>query len=280
MRRRDGRRVKVTEVDPTYMVACHVMADRVDAQNMITVHIPIDPMSRYIREKQKEGITVSHLGLVIAAYVRTCAEFKKLNYFVVNKNIYFRNELTVGMVVLKPGDTDGTMNKMHLAFTDTIFDIQRKMEEYIEQNRGEGETNSTDKMVTKLLGFPGLLRIGVKIFKWMDKHGMLPKKIIDASPFHCSMSISNLASIRTNHIYHHCYNFGTTSMFITMGNLVEVPKRRFDGIEMEKCLPLGITMDERICSGSYFAAAFQKMRLYLTNPHLLEGEIDFPLHSK
>lgn len=280
MRRRDGRRVKVTECDPTYMVACHIMTERVDAQNMITLHIPIDPMSRYIRQKQKEGITVSHLALVIAAYVRCCAEFKKLNYFVVNRRIYCRNELTVGMVVLKPGDTDGTMNKMHLDFTDTIFDIERKMEEYIQQNRGEGETNSTDKLVSKLLSIPGLLRVGAGILKWMDKHGMLPKKIIDASPFHCSMSISNLASIRTNHIYHHCYNFGTTSMFITMGNLVEVPKRRFAGIEMEKCLPLGVTMDERICSGSYFAAAFQKMRLYLTNPELLEKEPDFPLFSK
>ena len=35
-------------------------------------------------------------------------------------------------------------------------------------------------------------------------------------------------------------------------------------------MPLGVTMDERICSGSYFAVAFRKMKYYLKNPELLE----------
>ena len=90
------------------------------------------------------------------------------------------------------------------------------------------------------------------------------------SPFHNSLCISNLASIRTNHIYHHCYEFGTTSVFITMGNLREVPRRSGGEVVFERCIPLGVVMDERICSGSYFALAFRKIRKYLRNPELLE----------
>ena len=82
--------------------------------------------------------------------------------------------------------------------------------------------------------------------------------------------ISNLASIRTNHIYHHIYEFGTTSMILTMGNSREVPKRKGGEIVFEKCMPIGVVMDERIASGSYFAIAFRRLKQYLRNPELLE----------
>ena len=82
----------------------------------------------------------------------------------------------------------------------------------------------------------------------------------------------NLASIRTNYIYHHVYNFGTTSMLLTMGNIEEVPRRKKDEIVFERCIPMGLVMDERICHGSYYAIAFRRFAEYLENPSLLEGE--------
>ena len=99
---------------------------------------------------------------------------------------------------------------------------------------------------------------------------MLPKKIIDISPFHISAVVTNLASIRTNHIYHHVYDFGTTSLALAMGNLREVPKRVKGEIVFERCMPIGLVMDERIASGSYFALAFRKFSKLLENPELLE----------
>ena len=110
----------------------------------------------------------------------------------------------------------------------------------------------------------------MNLFKFLDKHGLLTKSIIDASPFHNSLVISNLASIRTNHIYHHIYDFGTTSEILTMGNTREVAKRRGGEIVYEKCMPFGIVMDERICSGYHFAIAFRRMQQYLSDPELLE----------
>lgn len=109
------------------------------------------------------------------------------------------------------------------------------------------------------------------IIKWADKHGLLPKSLLDASPFHTSLVVSNLASIRTNHIYHHCYDFGTSSIVVTMGNTIEVPRSSSAGIQFDKCIPLGVVMDERICSGSYFAQVFKRMEAYLANPELLES---------
>ena len=267
--RADGKRIK--NADPMYTVAAYIMDKRVDSIIMITIDIPVDPIKEYLNEKRKQGINLSHMAVVLAAYIRTLGEFPELNRFVVNKKIYQRNEVAVGLVVLKAGQVDlGTMSKMYFNENNTIFEVNDIINKYVEENRETPDNNSTEKLIKVLLSVPGILPVGVAIFKWLDKHGLLPKSIIDASPFHMSLGITNLASIRTNHIYHHCYEFGTTSIFMAMGNTREVPKRKGDEVVFEKCMPIGVTMDERIASGSYFAIAFRRMRHYLRNPELLE----------
>lgn len=267
--RADGKRLK--NIDPMYTVASYIMNKRTDAMNMITVDVPIEPIQRFLNEKRKDGIAMSHMAVILAAYIRTVAEYPELNRFIVNKKPYARNELAVGMVVLKAGNAEhGTMSKMYFDRSNTVFDVNRIIDEYVESNRYEAENNGTEKIIKFLLSVPGILPVGVAFFKFLDKHGLLPKAIIDMSPFHMSLGISNLASIRTNHIYHHCYEFGTTSVFITMGNSREVPKRKGDEIIFEKCMPLGVVMDERIASGAYFAMAFRRLSHYLRHPELLE----------
>lgn len=270
----DGKKIKVESVE--YAITPHIMSERNDALNLIEVDIPAEPIQDYLNAKRKEGIKISHLAVIIAAYTRMIGQFPQVNRFIVNKNVYARNEFNVAMVVLKAGQMDnGTMSKVNFDPEDTIFEVNEKITAYIDTNKNAESENSTDKLAKTLLSIPGLLRIGVNVLKWMDKHGLLPRSIIDASPFHSSLTISNLASIRTNHIFHHIYNFGTTGVLITMGNSREVPKRKLDGeIEFEKCIPFGVVMDERICSGSYFAMAFRQFRKYLKNPELLEVKPD------
>ncbi len=38
----------------------------------------------------------------------------------------------------------------------------------------------------------------------------------------------------------------------------------------EKCIPMGIVMDERVCSGSQYVVASRKLLNYLKHPELLE----------
>ena len=268
--RADGKRLKNT--DPMYRVAAYIMDKRYDAMNMITLDIPVDPIQSYLNEKRKSGVNLSHMDVLISAYLHTVAEFPALNRFIVNKKPYIRNELAVSMVVLKSGDAGhGTMSKMYFQPENTIFKVHDIIDKYVTENREEPENNGTEKIIKFLLSFPGVLPLGVGLFKLLDRYGLLPKSIIDMSPFHNSLVISNLISIRTNHIYHHIYEFGTTSLMITMGNLREVAKRKGDEIIFERCMPLGVVMDERICSGSYFAMAFRRMKQFLKNPSLLEA---------
>ena len=266
--RKDGRKIRT--IDPMYKLISHIMVHRCDAMNMIELTVQQDPIRKYIRRKKDEGYTFSHLAVILAAYVRTVAEYPFLNRFVVNKTLYARNELTVGMVVLKPGETEGTMNKMYFKPDMTIYQVQEVLDEYINTNRGSGKTNSTDKLMATLLSIPGLARFGINIIRWMDWHGLLPKSVIDASPFHCSMTITNLASIGTNYIFHHVYNFGTTSMIMAMGNTRDDPVKRHGEIVFDKVIPIGLVMDERIADGALFALACRKLQAILQDPSILE----------
>ena len=268
--RADGKRLRHT--DPMYRIVPHIMKKRSDSLNNITLDIPLEPIDKYIRQKKKEGISISHMAVILAAFNRTVCDYPALNRFVVNKRVYARKEVAIGMVVLKSGNSGSeTMNKIFLQPEDTILDVNRRINEYVDASRDQKQKNSTDKLINFLVRLPGLLRATVAILKWMDWHNMLPKGIINASPFHTTMVFTNLASIRTNYIHHHVYDFGTTSMIMAAGNAREVPRRNRDGeIEHEKCLPLGLVMDERIATGYYFSQAFRKMKEYFNDPSLLE----------
>ena len=266
--RADGKRVKAP--DAMYAIVPYIMNKRYDAMNMITVRFPYQPVHDYIKRKRKEGVSLSHMAVLLAAYLRVAAEFPLLNRFVVNKKIYARNSYTISMVIMRPGDEEGTMTKVDLEPTDTIFDVNRKMNAFIDKNKAGVGSNSTDRLMKILLGIPGLVNVGIGLFKLMDRFGLLPKALIQASPFHASLCISNLASIRTGHIYHHCYEFGTVSLFITIG-IPEKQLEMVDGVPKEvRYMPLGIVMDERICSGHYFSRVFRRLSSYMDDPSLLE----------
>ena len=99
---------------------------------------------------------------------------------------------------------------------------------------------------------------------------MLPKSIIEASPFHTSVFLTNVGSLGIDAIYHHIYNFGTTSMFFAMGRKKKSYVYEDDEIRQEKCITLAFVGDERICDGYYYASSFKALTRYLKHPELLE----------
>lgn len=48
-----------------------------------------------------------------------------------------------------------------------------------------------------------LLKFAINTIMFLDKHGMLPKAVIKASPFHTSAFLTNVASLGIDAIYHH-----------------------------------------------------------------------------
>jgi len=253
-----------------YTLAPYFMRNRSDAQNAITVTVPYENVHNYVLDARKKGIKISHLTVMIAALVRTVSEFPELNRFVSNSKIYAHNELKIAMVVLRPADNNPSMGKMKFDLYDTIFDVNDKIDAFINENNKSTSNTKVDQLFKTLVSCGPLMRFTLGTLRGLDKIGLLPKSIIDLSPFHGSFVFTNLASIRTNHIYHHVYDFGTMGMVIAMGNNIDAPKKKKGEIVLEKQIPLGIVMDERLADGHLYAKAFAAIERYLKDPTLLE----------
>ena len=133
------------------------------------------------------------------------------------------------------------------------------------------EGNATTQTAKKFNALPDFLfRWALGLCRWADKHGLLGKKLIHASPFHTSCFITNLKSIKLGHIYHHLYNFGTTAMFFSMGKeKMEPYVENNKELKIGKFLTLGISMDERIADGFYYGKSLKLLEDLMTNPDSL-----------
>jgi len=280
--RADGKRVD--NIDPMYKLAPYFMRERNDATNSITVKLPYDAVHQYKIDLRKRGHDVSHMAIILAAYVRVICEYPQMNRFIINSKFYAHNDFTIGMVVLRPDGADPSMDKMTIDLDSNIFEVNDIINTFVEKNNKADSENNGDKAFKMILRFPGLVRIGMGALRWADKHGLLPGAIIRLSPFHNSLVFTNLASIRTNEIYHHIYNFGSTGVVIAMGNTTTEAVLEKGQIVMKKFIPLGITMDERIACGSSFARAFERLQHLLKHPEELEQhpeeiKVDFPFET-
>nr|WP_326215693.1 hypothetical protein [uncultured Oscillibacter sp.] len=271
--RQDGTRVK--NLTPIMQALPYIMPRRFDAQNWASDYVDEEIMKQYIRQKRREGHSVTHMSVLAAAYYKAALEHPKVNYFVMNRKIYKRNHFCFSFVILKTradGTPDETTLKIFLEPEDTVFTISRKIKEHIDRNLQAAHNNRTDRFANFAFRVPGLARLVFGLAYHLDLHGLLPRKIIDLSPFHTSLFITNLASINTSYIFHHCYEFGTTSVFICMGKPVLDPLAGPGS--RKKLMPLGVVMDERVATGIEYSRFFAAFSRYLKNPEVLETPLD------
>lgn len=278
-KRPDGRILK--ELDPMQQIMPYIMKERSDSMNMFEDTFACEPWDTYIKEKAEQSIKINYMHIFIAAIVRIIALRPQLNRFVMNGRIYARPKIWVSFVVhptLQDGST-GTTIKLCFEGTESIFEIAKIIDDAIEkETTGRVGENDTDKLMRVLMKWiPGpLIKIVINTLMWMDKHNLLPKFIIELSPFHTSFFITNLKSLGINHVFHHTYNFGTTGLFFAMGKEKMIPEVEKGEIVARKHMGYGLVSDERFCDGLYFALSLRQLKKFMKNPSLLE----IPLEKK
>ena len=271
-RRADGRRVK--KLDPIVQMTPYLMPMRCDAQVFLEHKADYEKLSRYIVQKSREGQKVTFMQILVAAYVRAISRNPEVNRFIFNKQYYSRNNCSVSYTVLKdPQDTGSNETTVRILFdlTDTLFDVRDRMNAAVEASRATEDGDFVIRLASALLGVPGLATLVVSVVELLDRYGIAPKVLLRELPFYSGMFITNNGSIGLHHPWHHIYNFGDVSLFIGMGTLVKEAFVENDGrVRMRRWLPLGITADERVCSGAHYAQFFFDIMHLLDNPEELE----------
>lgn len=271
--RKDGRLLR--SLDPFYNFIPYIMAQKNDACNLFSDSVEITEADRWLREKRKEGYKgIGYLHLFIASFVRVVSQRPALNRFVCGRRIYARNNIEVVLTVRRGMTAEAGETTIKAVFDpfDTVFDVYHKMTEKIDEIKYGEEDNNTEQVASALTKLPRfILRFAIWVLKVMDYYGIIPQSLLDASPFHGSMIITDLGSLGIGPVYHHLYNFGTLPLFVAFGNKRKTYELEKDGtVAHRKYIDYRVNTDERICDGLDYAQGFKAFKLYLRQPELLE----------
>ena len=270
--RPDGKRLK--KLDPIVQITPYLMPMRCDAQVFLEHRADYEKMNRYIAQKSREGQKVTFMQILVAAYVRAVSQHPEVNRFIFNKQYFARNNCSVSYTVLKdPQDPDSNEDTVRILFdlTDTIFDVRDRMNDAVEKSRAAEDGGFVIKLARGLLAVPGLATLIVGLVRLLDRYGIAPGILMQELPLYSGLYVTNNGSIGLHHPLHHIYNFGNVSLFFGMGSILKEAVVEAEGkARMRRVLPVGITADERVCSGAHYAAFFFDVIHLMDHPEELE----------
>ena len=210
------------------------------------------------------------------ALAKTIYNRPYLNRFIVNGHFYDRNEVTLSFVA-KTEFTDEAnelFTVMRVDSKDNVNTISTKIAGDVKKIR-KNEGSNTDDFIDKMGNLPKfLVKMIVGLVRFLDNHDWLPSSLTKGSIYHSTVLLSNLGSIHCGGIYHNLTNFGTNSIVVTIGEIKENVKVIDGKIVNNYTCQFGVTLDERIADGVYFAKCVNLLEYILDNPSLLEGNVD------
>ena len=273
--RRAGRRLRTLQ--PMSYVTPYIMKVRADAQNHFEDVIDITNIEHYLDKKRREGYTdMTLLHVLIAGYVRVVAERPGLNRFIAGQRIFARDKIECVMTIKKELSLESpdTCIKVEFDPRDNIYNVYKKFQKTA--LAAVNETTDFDNTARTLIKLPGLvLRGAVAFLRFLDYIGLLPKALLNVSPFHGSMIITSMGSLGIPAIYHHLYDFGNLPIFISYGSIFSADAIKRDGTrERHHFVTLKVVTDERICDGYYYASAFKRLKRYLQHPEILDETLE------
>lgn len=279
--RADARYIR--DVSGLTTIMLHLMPRRTESEVYLSDKLDATELVKFIERKNAEHdnykTTIFHcFAFAVARMVR---ERPKMNRYVQGRRMYERDEISLSftakrrfaddaeesLMVVVPKDEDTIDEFSHLIYGDVR-----------EMRKSEHSTGGIDAVVDNFAKIPRLvLMFVIKIIRWLDFWGRVPKGIKDGDTNYTSVLLSNLGSIQGPAVYHHLNNYGTNSIMITIGTLHKEEIVLPDGTrQVRDVLDIGATLDERIADGFYFVRSLKLVKYIFAHPELLDRPLGEP----
>ncbi len=271
--RRDGKLVKTSGFSRFWY---WLKPRRSENEVYISREIDVTNLVKYMKEKKKENEKMTYFHLFSTAVAKVIYNKPLLNRFVINGNHYDRYDVTLSYVAKTEftDDAKELFTVMKVDENDNVNTLSKKILGDVKKIRNN-ESNNVDDFLDKLGKLPKfMMKIIVWLVRILDNHDMLPKSLTSGSIYHSTVLISNLGSIHCGAIYHNLTNFGTNSIALTIGEIKEGLKIVDGKNEKRYVCEFGITLDERIADGVYFAKCVNLLEYIMENPSMLEDDVD------
>lgn len=271
--RRDG--VLLRDIDSMHYIMPLMYPNRCDNEAFISETVDLTNAMQYLEKKNAQNPEYKYnvFQLIVTAVLKTITLRPQLNRFIANYNLYQRREVSAAFTIKKvfKDESDEGLAFIHSKLEDNLDSIHDEIHRQVSYVRYEGKDQSTESM-DALQKIPGFLKKALGVgARFLDRRGWMPQSVIATDPFQSSVVLANLGSIKLHAGYHHLTNWGTTSVFVIIG---EIKPRKLDdgqgGEALRMSVDLGLTVDERISDGFYCARAVKLLHTLLENPELLE----------
>ncbi len=279
-KRADGVKVKDLQIIDKAM--SYFMPMRIDAVNLYEQVVNCELLDKFILEERKRsGIHYSYTEIMMAACIRMLYERPKTNRFITNCVVYQRKYIAISISIMNKLTDDGEEITLKMFFTgrESLAEIKKIFEDEVAKNvKPDAEVHGTTKTAGFLCKLPSwLFKFAMACLRFGDNHGLLPRKLLDVSPFHTSVYMADLKSIHLDALFHHLYNFGNTTIFGTMGKVYYTPVCDREGnTKVQKSLKMKFSLDERVCNGLYYSNSLKVLAKYLEEPELLTHPLPEP----
>jgi pyruvate/2-oxoglutarate dehydrogenase complex dihydrolipoamide acyltransferase (E2) component len=284
--RPDGKYLR--DIDPFMRFFPFMMKGRNDSAVYFKQQVDVTALRAYINAQNREAASESGDGVmstlfygILTAIIKTMIERPQTNRFIIGHRIYQRNRLSCAFVIKSEfrDNANEEIAIMNFEQDDTLKTISERMAKEIRKARETSRQQDKARhgavnWLNLLMKFPRIVLRGfMRFISWLDYHGWLPRFVVDADPMHTSIFISNLGSLKIDAPFHHLYEWGTTSFFVTIGAIQKIPMVMSDGTTaIRDTINLAITVDERISDGYYFAKTVRRVPKSSTkNPRPIGG---------
>ena len=271
----------VRDIDSMHVLMPMFFLSRCDNEAYISERIDLTNIDRYLeglRGKDPE-YKYNMFQIIVTAMLKAVVLRPKMNRFITNQILYQRNKVSASFVIKKmfTDDAEEGFAFIYAKPEDTLETIHNEIKRQVMAGKDrspeqKGKKDPTAAAMDMLCRLPrSVLKFLFVILRFLDRHGMVPDSLIETDPQRASVMFSNLGSIKLNSGYHHLSNWGTNSLFVIIGEKKLLPYYDEQGnVTMRDSVDLGITVDERIGDGYYFAKTLRLIRKLLENPELLE----------
>lgn len=272
--RREARRVR--NLDSMHQFMPYVLTKRCDSEVYINEKFDVTEALKYIAEKNQteteHKLTLFHL--ILAALSKTIIHRPYLNRFISGRRFYERYDVSFSFVVKKKFSDKGEESLMILRTNEdsTLSQISHKVSECVHEVRETGG-NDLDAILNFLVELPRpALRLFASILNLLEYYNCMPKFLSEVDPYYTTVLIANLGSIKCGAPYHHLTEYGTNSVMVTVGEIHKENLLDSEGnSHIRDIVEMGITIDERIGDGFYFAKSIKLLKYLISNPVLLEA---------
>lgn len=265
-------------LDPVHVMMPYLFGERTANEAVLGETFDLTEVDRYLAEKNARNPEFKYtwFHFFTAAIAKTIYLRPKMNYFIAGGHYYEHDSIQVAFNMKRKfaDEAEEAMAKFVLREDgdSPLEQVHTYVHKMVTKVRGENKAVGVDDLLKMISHLP---RFAWRILAWslrkMEYYGIYPKGLAVDDPTYSSAYLTNLGSIKMNADYHHLFNCGTVSVFVTIGEVKKIPYYNEDGsFELRNSIKLGLTIDERVADGYYFAKTIRLMRKIFQNPELLD----------